>query len=158
MSRMMSRHGQRCGQRNDVATPIDVATWSGLDGVATPIRCRDMMLAALMSRHRSEVATWGQAAWACRDKCTPSMHETCAGCARDMRATSLLCAQQRPRHGHWARSVRATWVLGVRTVHPTQFCDSALFRVTVWTLFMDTVHRVKKKKSTKFLKFFLGVI
>ena len=39
-----------------------------------------------------------------------------------------------------ARNVLATWFLGVRTMHTTQFCDSALFRVTVWTLFMDTVH------------------
>ena len=114
------------------------------------------------SRHGIDVATWlsclggrnlgtmsrpslGQAAWACRDQCTPSMRATCADWARDMRATNLLCAQQRPRHGHYESSVHATWVLGVRTVHPTQFCDSALFRVTVWTLFMDTIHRVQKK-------------
>ena len=47
-----------------------------------------------------------------------------------------LCAQQRPRHGHCARSVRATWVLDVRIVHPTQFYDSALFRGHC----LDTVH------------------
>ena len=35
--------------------------------------------------------------------------------------TCLPCAQQRPRPGHCALSVRATWVLGLRTVHPTQF-------------------------------------
>ena len=35
-------------------------------------------------------------------------------------------------------------------VHTTQFCDSELFRVTVWTLFRSTGHRVKKKK--KFFK------
>ena len=37
------------------------------------------------------------------------------------RTTCLPCAQQRPRPGHLARSVRVTWVLGVRTMHPTQF-------------------------------------
>ena len=67
----------------------------------------------------------------------------------------------RPRPGRYPRdlrtlsarpalAVRATWVLGVRTVHPTQFCDSALFRVIVWTLFKSTVHRVKKKRVQKF--------
>ena len=92
----------------------------------------------------------------------PSQDEraTCAGCARDMRATSLLCPQQRPRHGHCVRSVLATWVLGVRTVHPTQFCDSALFKVTVWTLFMDTIHehcsQGKKKRVQNFKKFSWG--
>ena len=74
--------------------------------------------------------------------------------ARNMRATSLLCSQQRPRHGHCVRSVRATWVLGVRTVHPTQFYDSALFLGSLfgqcsWTLFKNTVHRVKKKKRVQ---------
>ena len=68
----------------------------------------------------------------------------CARHARDqlaMRAaaptTWALCAQ-------CARDL----VLGVRTVHTAQFCDNALFRVTVWilfmVLFMNTVHRVKK--------------
>ena len=72
--------------------------------------------------------------------------------AMAVRATSLLCAQQRPRYGHYACSVCATWVLGVRTVHPTQFYDSALFRVAVWTLFTDIVqeHCSQEKKYTKF--------
>ena len=119
----------------------------------------------------------GQVAWACRDQCTPSMRATWALCARDMRtlcarhahsvsatcaslrAASRLCAQQRLRPGCCARSVHATWFLGVRTVHTTQFCDSALFRA----LFMDTVHEhcsqgKEKKKSTKFLKNFLCMI
>ena len=39
-----------------------------------------------------------------------------------------------------AQCARATWFLGACTVHTTQFCDSALFRVTVWIQFMDTVH------------------
>ena len=43
---------------------------------------------------------------------------------------------------------------------PALFC--LLFRVTVWTLFMDTVHehcsQGKKKKKQKILKIFLGVI
>ena len=46
------------------------------------------------------------------------------------------------------------WYLGVRTVHTTQFCDSALFRVTVWTLLMETVHehcsQGKKKRVQNF--------
>ena len=41
------------------------------------------------------------------------------------------CARSSAHDMGTARSVHATWVLGVRTVHPTQFCDSALFRVTV---------------------------
>ena len=96
------------------------------------------------------VTTWalgrnlGQDAWACRYQRTPSKRATYAGCARDMRTTVRPCVQQCPRPGHYARSVRATWFLGVRTVHTTQFCDNALFKVTVWTLFMSTVHRVKK--------------
>ena len=71
--------------------------------------------------------------------------------------TSLLCAQQLARLGHCVRSVHATWVLGVRTVHITLFCDNALFRVIVWI----TVHGhysqgFKKKKEYKiFLKIFL---
>ena len=75
--------------------------------------------------------------------------------------TCLSCAQQRPRPGHCARSVGATWFLGVRTVHTTQFCDSALFRVTVWTLFMDTVREHCSqgvKKNKKNLKIFLCMI
>ena len=87
-----------------------------------------------------------------------SARPACARPALAARATSLLCAAQRPRHGHCARSVRVTWVLGVRTVHPTQFCDSALFRVTVWTLFMDTVQKhcsYGKKKEYKIFKNFL---
>ena len=97
------------------------------------------------SRHRFEVEIWpveigchdlgcGSRRWQAQQtqlRTRPSAHA---------RTTCLLCAQERPRPRHYARSVRATWVLGVRTVHPTQFCDSALFRVTVWTLFMDTVH------------------
>ena len=35
-------------------------------------------------------------------------HATCAGCARDRRATGRLCAQQCPRPGHYTRSVRVT--------------------------------------------------
>ena len=80
------------------------------------------------SRPCFEVATWdklpGRVATSARPTCVRLAHAelaTCAGCARDMHATSLLCAQQRPQPGHCARSVRATWVLGVRTVHPTQF-------------------------------------
>ena len=119
-----------------------------------------MILAALRSRHQSEVATWGQAAWACRDECTPSMRATCAGCARDMCATSLLCAQQRPRHGHCARSVRARpgfWVCAPCTQPSfvTVHCLGSLFGHCSWTLFKNTVHRVKKKKY-KIFKNFIG--
>ena len=70
----------------------------------------------------------------------------------------ISSARLRPRFGvntgrgaahalprHCARSVLATWLLGVRTVHTTQFCDRALFRSLFGSLFIDTVHRVKKK-------------
>ena len=130
---LMSRHGQRRGQRSGVATP------PGGRDLDCPEWCRDTNL---MSRHGAsfmEVATWNDVATWLGAGCLGVSRQVHAQHARDMRATSLLCAQQRPRHGHCARSVRATWVLSVRTVHPTQFCDNALFRVTVWTLFMDTV-------------------
>ena len=124
---------------------------------------RDIDLRSRPGLLKLGVTTWilgpdlGQAAWACRDQRTPSKRATCAGCASDMRSTSLLCSQKRPLLGHWARSVRSTWVLGVRTVHTTQFCDSALFRVTVWTLFMDIVHEYcsKVKKKYQIFKNFL---
>ena len=43
-------------------------------------------------------------------------------------------------------------------MHTTQFCNSALFRVTVWTLFMDTIHEqcskgLKKKEYKNFKNF-----
>ena len=72
----------------------------------------------------------GQAAWACRDQCTPSMRATCARCARDLG----VCAQLRTPCERSAHDL--TWCSAL-------FC--LLFRVTVWTLFMSTVHRVKKK-------------
>ena len=116
----------------------EVATWK---------RCRDLAWGRLPVR----VATSASPACA---RPTHAESATCAGCSRDMRTTGLLCAQQRPRHGHCTRSVHATWVLGVRTVHPTQFCDSTLFRVTVWTLFMDNVqeHCSYGKKKNKIFK------
>ena len=75
-----------------------------------------------------------------------------------------------PRPGRYVRDLRTlsarptlaarvTWVLGVRTVHPTQFCDSALFRSLFGSLFMDTVHEhcsQGKKKNYKIFKNFLG--
>ena len=90
-----------------------------------------------------EVATWGTLPG--RAAHSPSK-----------RATSRPCAQQGPRPGHCARSVHATWFLGVRTMHTTQFCDNALFRVTVLILFVDTVHEQcsqGKKKYKIFKKF-----
>ena len=107
-------------------------------------------LASRRSRPGNEVVTWpgvgqGREVATCAHdmgatRPVHAEHATCAGCERDMRATGWLCAQQRPRPGHYARSVRATWFLGVCTMHTAQFCDSALFKVTVWALFMDTVH------------------
>ena len=132
-----------------------VATWAVLVGQKGG---RDMGLMSRPGLVVQEVATWerccdlawGRLPW----RVATSARPACARPALAARATSLLCAQQLPRHGHCARSVRATWVLGVRTVHPTQFCDSALFRVTVWTLFMDTVQehysQGKKKRVQKF--------
>ena len=83
-----------------------------------------------------------------------AVHATCAG--------PVGCARGSAHDLGTVRSVRAIWFLGVGTVHPTQFCDSELFRVTVWTLFMDTVHKhcsqSKKKKSTKNLKILLCMI
>ena len=114
------------GKRNGVATPF-----GGRD-LEWPERCPDTNfmsrhgLAFRRSRPGNDVATWHGA----------GQGREVATCARDMRATSRLCAQQRPRPGHCARSVSSTWVLGVRTMHPTQFCFSALFAVTVWV----TVH------------------
>ena len=104
-----------------------------------------------------EVATWGRlprrvATSAPPESARPALavRVTCARLALAVRVTGRLCEQQRPRPGHYALTVRATWFLGVSSVHPTQFCDSALFRVTVWTLFMSTVHRVKKKNFTEY--------
>ena len=115
---------------------IDVATWLSCPGgrdLGTMSRLGLGMDEGERSRHAPTT-------WALCARPAHAERATCASCARDMCATSLLCAQQRPRPGHCARSVRATWFLGVHTVHTTQFCDSALFRVTVWTLFIDTVH------------------
>ena len=60
----------------------------------------------------------------------------------------------------------ATWLgrPGGRDLACSVWCrDLDTIQVTVWTLFMSTIHRVKKKskkkkKSTKFLKIFLCVI
>ena len=109
----------------------EFATWSGLSGVTTPIRCRDMILASLMSRHRSEIATWGRLP----GRVATSARPASARHALAVRATSRPCALQRPRPGHCARSVRCSahdlgtaravcarpGLLGVPTVHPTQF-------------------------------------
>ena len=128
----MSRHGQRCGQRSGVATPL-----GGRD-LDCPEWCHDTNL---MSRHRAsfqEVATWNNVATWPGAGFLGVSRQVHAQHARDLRWLRATCARQ----ASCARSsahVRATWVLGVRTVHPTQFCDSVLFRVTVWTLFMNTV-------------------
>ena len=73
-----------------------------------------------------------------------------------MRSTSRLCTQQRTQPGYYAHSVPATWLLGVRTVHTTQFCDPALFKSLFGSLFMNTVHRDLKKIGV--YKFFLKKI
>ena len=83
-----------------------------------------------------EVATWGR---------LPGRVATSAHPASALPALAVLVTCARPigcarSSAHDLGTTRATWFLGVRTVHTTQFGDSALFRVTVWTLFMDTVH------------------
>ena len=97
---------------------MGLTSWPGLvvHEAATWKRCRDLAWGWAEGRSRLAPTTWAL--------CARPVHAesaTYAGCARDMRATSRLCAQQRPRPGHCARSVLATWALGVRTVHPTQF-------------------------------------
>ena len=106
---------------------IDVATWlSCLGGRDMEMMSRPGL--GLGKGRRSQLAP---TTWALGARPAHAERATYAGCARDMRSTRLLCAQQCPRPEHCARSVRTTWFLGVRTVHTTQFCDSALFRVTV---------------------------
>ena len=160
---MVSRH------RFDVATwfwlaygnwcrdPIfEVTTWAVLVGQKGG---RDIGLMSRPGLVVQEVATWER----CRDLALGWTRERGRdmrprpGCyARDLRtlnarpalAARKTCARPAAVRATapttWA--LRSTWVLGVRTVHPTQFCDSALFRVTVGTLFMSTVHMVKKKE------------
>ena len=124
-------------------------------------RCRDTNL---MSRHGlafQEVATWKRCrnlAWdwareGGRDMrprpgryALPAHFEraTFVACARDMRMTSLLCAQQRPRHGHCARPGFWVCALCTQPSFVTVHCLGSLFGHCSWTLFMNTVHRVKK--------------
>ena len=59
---------------------------------------------------------------------------------------------------HELGTMRATWILGVHTVHTTQFCDNALYRSLFGSLFMDTVHEhcsqgFKKKEYKNFKNF-----
>ena len=145
----MSRQGFGVA-RGLVSRPrFEVTTWSVLSGVATSIGCRDMIQAALMLRHRSEVATWGQAAWACRDKCMPSMRATCVGCARDLRwlcARQACCARSSAHDMGTARAVCArpgSWVCALCTQASfvTVHCLGSLFRHCSWTLFKNSVHR-----------------
>ena len=101
--------------------------------------------------------------WALCARPAHAMRATCAGCARDMLATSLLCVQQRPRHGHCAQCacdlVSGCVHCAPNPVFVTVHCLGSLFGHCSWTLFMNTVHRVKKKKEYKnFKNFFLGVI
>ena len=115
--------------------------------VATWKRCRD--LGGLTEQGR-EVATCAHDLGA--------MRATCAGCTRDVRVTSLLCAQQRPLHGHCARSVRATWVVGCVHCAPNPVltqctvCSHCLDNCS-WTLFIGIYQ--KKKKEYKNFKIFL---
>ena len=95
-----------------------------------------------------------------------------ACCARDMRATSSLCA----RHARdqltvcatapttWALRTQCARDLGSGCAHcapdpilDSMHCSGHCLDTVSWTLFMSTVHRVKKK-STKNFKIFLGVI
>ena len=124
----MSRHGSGCPMEIGVATPIfEVATWAVLIGQKGG---RDL-------RPRP-----GRYA---RDLRTLSVRPALA-----VRATSLLCAQQRPRPGHCARCVRATWVVGCAHCAPNPVLIQCIVYSNCldhcsWTLFMKTVHRVKKE-------------
>ena len=108
---------------------FEVATWPIEIGVTTWFvqigrkRSRDPVL-----RSR-EVATWPRLLAGLVSR--PGLWVTIGQAQQEQLRTAT-----RARPGNCACSVRVTWVLGVRTVHTTQFCDSALFRVTVWI----TVH------------------
>ena len=97
----------------------EVATWE---------RCRDLAWGWTRERGRDMRPRPGHYA--------PDLHmlsATCAGCAHDMRATSLLCAKQRPQPGHCARSVRATWVVGCAHCAP----NPVLIQCTVYSHCLD---------------------
>ena len=112
-----------------------------------------------MSRPRpSTVGQFGVATWSrLPGRVATSARPACTRPELAVRATSRLCTQQRPRLGHYSRSVCATWFLGVRTVPQPSFgtvhCLGSLFGYCSWALFMSTVHRVKKN-----LKIFLCMI
>ena len=131
----MSQHGFDCPMEVGVATPFfEVATWVFL---VEQKGGRDMGLTSGPGLVVQKVAT-----------CALDLSARRALAARATYARPACCARSST---HDMGTACATWVLGVHIVHPTQFCDSTLFKVTVWTLFMDTVHRVKKK-----FKIFLG--
>ena len=103
---------------------FEVATWSGLSGVATSIVCRDMILAALL---RFAVATWALG----RDKGRRSR----SSCARDqtrMRAQHACYAHSSAHDLGTARAVYARpgpWVCALCTQPSfvTVHCLGSLF-------------------------------
>ena len=118
----------------------EVSTWE---------RCRDLASGRLPGR----VATSARPACA---RPALAVRATCArqacyarSSAHDIGTARAVCA----RPGFWvcALCTRPNFVI----VH----CLGLLFGHRSWTLFKNTVHRVKKlKKNTKNLKIFLGVI
>ena len=151
----MSGHGQRCGQRSGVATPP-----GGCD-LDCPEWCRDTNL---MSRHGAsfqEVATWNDVAtWPggrLPGRVTTSARTACARpalAARVTRARQAFCASSSAHDMGTASAVCARpgfWVCTLCTkpsfviVH----CLGLLFGHCSWTLFKNTVHKVKKKKKNK---------
>ena len=144
--------------------------WLGRREVATWDWRRDLAWSPRRSRPGSDVATWpgqglgqfGVATWSFKvatwDR-LPGRVATSASPASARLALVVRVTCARPvgcalSSAHDLGTARATWFLGVRTVHTTQFCDSALFRVTVWILFMDTVHEhcSHDKKKYKIFK------
>ena len=81
------------------------------------LRSRPGLLKLGVATWSFEVATWGRLL----GHVATSARSASARPALAVHVTNRLCAHQRPRPGHCTRSVRSTWVLGVRTVHPTQF-------------------------------------
>ena len=109
-----------------------------------------------------EVATWGRLPGCVATSARPASARP-ALAVRVTCARPVGCVLSIAHDLGTVCSVYATWFLGVLTMLTTKFCDSALFRVTVWILFVDTVHEhcsqsKKKKKKYKILKIVLCMI
>ena len=96
-----------------------------------------------------EVATWGRLP----GRVTTSKRATCAGCARDMRHRSVVRSATPTT---WALRARPGFLVCALCTQPsfvTVHCLGSLFGYCSWTLFMSTVHRVKKKEYKNFKNF-----